>query len=186
MRRFSSPCFPARRVAPLHHLVNELLIGLLRLKIATVTDGQRQFQVFTKMTVTHLDATVLMRLADVDRPGLQPVMIEHTLKPLIEHPLLLRLRLTMRHHTAVIQLKPGRQSAGLHGNLVHERLQGGKTLACAHTHAFSQRIGKHTMTDLMIKWSSANGDPHFIHIRPVNLKPFAGTLLLSKEKLLRL
>lgn len=110
-------------------------------------------------------------------------MIQHTLKPLIEHPF---CSLTMRHHAAVIQLEPRRQAAKLQSRAMHEYLKRCKTLALAHTHMFHRRKRKHTMADLMLKRLAIDGDCHGVHVGPVNLHPLTRAMNLSKIDLLGL
>jgi len=81
--------------------------------------------------MAHLRTAVLMRLADGDRARFEPVVIQHTLKPLVENTF---QPLTVGRHAAVVQLNPRRQTAEPKRSTVHEYLKRGKTLAVAHAH----------------------------------------------------
>jgi hypothetical protein len=134
-----------------------------------------------EMAVAHLCTAVLMRFADINRPGNKPIMIEHILKPLIENTL---MPLAMGYHAAVIQLKSGRQAAKLQRSTMHEDLKRCKTLTLAHTHMFHRRKRKHTMADLVLKRLAIDGDCHGVHVGPVHLHPPAWMMNLSKKQLL--
>jgi hypothetical protein len=133
-----SPGITACCIASPHHLINKHPIVILRLKVTTTTKRQRHFQVLTKMTMTHLHTAILVRFPDVDCPGCQPIMIQHTLKPLIEDPLLPVYNRTMRYHRAVIQLKTRRQTTKIQRHLIDKRFQRCKALTSAHTHMLNR------------------------------------------------
>lgn len=176
------PCLPARTVTLAEHPINERQIPRLRFEIPATANRQRQFHMLTEMTVAHLHTPVLVRPADIDRPRFQPIVIQHTHKPPIEHSV---RTFPPRQRRTVIQLNTRRQPEPKRKPM-HEHLQRLKALPPTHTHMLHLRKRKHTMADLMLKHLPANRNPHPAHIRPVHLHPLPRPPLLREKQLLRL
>jgi len=168
-------------IALFDNLIHEIGEILLRGEIATVAQHQLCLQVTAKMSVTDLCTAIFIRTADIDRPGLQRVVIKQALKTFIENPV---LPIAMSHYRRVVQLQPRRQSAAaMKHQFVNHCFQGCKTLRITECYILMRRMGEDGMAEQFLVVLAGNADFDFQGC-PVDLHPLCRLVNLLEINLL--
>lgn len=171
------------RIASVEQLDQKIAVLLFGFEVATSSEPQGHIQVSEKMTMSAFHTAVLVGAADIDRARLHAVVVQQLQIRRIEGAFG-TLSDPVRDRTAVVGLHSIGHAAGPIRRLPHCGLQGKKILAAAHCCPFPLRERKHRVTQQVLERLVSDRDRQFIGVRPIDLQPLAGHMLLSKKRFL--